>query len=108
MMQEIAGLGVAWWVDDFGTGFSSISHLRDLPITGLKLDQSFTSGLTLSDTPATRLAQGLVGLASGLGLATVAEGIETVEQSEVLSAQGWKYGQGWLFGRPVAALPNPA
>ncbi len=102
-MQEIAGLGVAWWVDDFGTGYSSISHLRDLPITGLKLDQSFTAGLTLVDTQATKLSQGLVGLAEGLGLKTIAEGIETVEQSAVLIRQGWQQGQGWLYGKPAAA-----
>ena len=107
-MQELADLGVAWWVDDFGTGFSSISHLRDLPITGLKLDQSFTTGLTFNDTPAVQLSRGLVGLASGLGLQTVAEGIETVEQSQVLQSQGWICGQGWLFGRPMPEVPTPA
>ena len=92
-MEEIAGLGVVWWVDDFGTGFSSISHLRDLPISGLKLDQSFTSGLTLNDSRAVRLSLGLAGLASGLALQTVAEGIETPEQSTVLASQGWVFGQ---------------
>ena len=102
-MGEIAGLGVAWWVDDFGIGYSSISHLRDLPITGLKLDQSFTAGLTLVDSQATKLSQGLVGLAEGLGLQTIAEGIETVEQSAVLIQQGWQQGQGWLYGKPAAA-----
>ena len=107
-MEAIAGLGVSWWVDDFGTGFSSISHLRDLPIAGLKLDQSFTRTLTLEETASTRLAQGLVGLAQGLGLQTIAEGVETEQQKEALIRQGWKYGQGWLFGRPVAALPSPA
>jgi PAS domain S-box-containing protein/diguanylate cyclase (GGDEF)-like protein len=106
-MDAIAGLGVSWWVDDFGTGFSSISHLRDLPIAGLKLDQSFTSGLTAEATPAVHLAQGLVGLAEGLGLQTVAEGVETVEQAAVLLAQGWQYGQGWLYGRAIASLPTP-
>jgi diguanylate cyclase (GGDEF)-like protein/PAS domain S-box-containing protein len=97
-MEQLASLGISWWVDDFGTGFSSISHLRDLPIAGLKLDQSFTRTLTLADTHATRLAQGLVGLAEGLGLATIAEGIETREQSQVLIGQGWQRGQGMLYG----------
>jgi EAL domain-containing protein (putative c-di-GMP-specific phosphodiesterase class I) len=98
-MEQLAGLGVAWWVDDFGTGFSSISHLRDLPISGLKLDRTFTAGLTLNDTHATRLAQGLAGLAAGLGLQTVAEGVETIEQVNVLMSQGWQMGQGWLYGQ---------
>ena len=103
-MRTLADLGVSWWVDDFGTGFSSISHLRDLPVTGLKLDQSFTSGITADDSHATRLAQGLVGLADGLGLQTIAEGIETVVQAEILAHQGWQMGQGWLFGRPARHL----
>ncbi len=103
-MVALADVGIAWWVDDFGTGFSSISHLRDLPISGLKLDQSFTSGLTLDDDRAERLAQGLVGLADGLGLKTVAEGVETQEQANILAAQGWQLGQGWLYGK-AAPLP---
>ncbi len=100
-MREIADLGVSWWVDDFGTGYSSIAHLRDLPIAGLKLDQSFTAGVTVEDSYATRLAKGLAGLAHGLGLLTIAEGIETIEQEQVLAAQGWSVGQGWLYGRPT-------
>lgn len=104
-MQAIADAGVAWWVDDFGTGFSSISHLRDLPIAGLKLDRTFTAGVTLADSHVNRLSQGLAGLAEGLGLLTIAEGVETVEQSLVLASQGWQMGQGWLYGKaaPVVA-----
>ena len=69
----VEGAGVRWWVDDFGTGYSSISHLRDLPITGMKLDRSFTAGITDRTTRNARLALGLAGLAAGLGLDTVAE-----------------------------------
>lgn len=100
-MRALAQLGVSWWVDDFGTGYSSISHLRDLPIAGLKLDQSFTAGITRAETQATRLSEGLLALAAGLGLETIAEGVETEEQAEVLAAQGWQVGQGWLFGPPA-------
>lgn len=103
-MQQVADLGVRWWVDDFGTGYSSIAHLRDLPIHGLKLDRSFTAGLP-EDATCHRLALGLVGLAHGLGLGTIAEGVETAEQAAVLAEQGWEHGQGWLYGRPV---PKPA
>ena len=99
-MRQVADLGVRWWVDDFGTGYSSIAHLRDLPIHGLKLDRSFTSGLP-DDATCRRLALGLVGLARGLGLGTIAEGVETAEQAEVLAEQGWEHGQGWLYGRPT-------
>lgn len=100
-MRSIAGLGITWWVDDFGTGYSSIAHLRDLPIGGLKLDRTFTAGITGSDDHPTRLASGLVGLAHGLGLATIAEGVETPTQSAVLLGQGWEMGQGWLYGGPA-------
>jgi diguanylate cyclase (GGDEF)-like protein/PAS domain S-box-containing protein len=95
--------GVRWWVDDFGTGYSSISHLRDLAIHGLKLDRSFTSGLVDGDESAQRLAHGLAGLAAGLGLATVAEGIEDALSASMLRDQGWQMGQGWHYGRPAPA-----
>ena len=98
-MLELTSLGVTWWVDDFGTGYSSITHLRDLPIQGLKLDRSFVDGMT-TDPTRSRLALGLAGLARGLGLRTVAEGVETPEQAALLVAQGWEMGQGWLYGRP--------
>jgi EAL domain-containing protein (putative c-di-GMP-specific phosphodiesterase class I) len=97
-MAEVAALGVRWWVDDFGTGYSSISHLRDLPITGLKLDRTFTAGITHRDTRNASIALGLAGLAAGLGLDTVAEGVETARQASTLSEQGWQMGQGHLFG----------
>ena len=100
-MQRIADLGVRWYVDDFGTGYSSISHLRDLPVAGLKLDLSFTAGIRDHDLTSTRLAQALAGLANGLHLDTVAEGIENDSEADVLAAQGWRHGQGWLFGRPA-------
>jgi diguanylate cyclase (GGDEF)-like protein/PAS domain S-box-containing protein len=100
-MTGLADVGVRWFVDDFGTGYSSLSHLRDLPIAGLKLDLSFTAGLDSGDPTCTHLAHALAGLAEGLGLDTVAEGVETRRQVEVLSSQGWKHGQGWLYGRPT-------
>jgi PAS domain S-box-containing protein/diguanylate cyclase (GGDEF)-like protein len=103
-MTSLADRGIGWWVDDFGTGFSSISHLRELPISGLKLDKSFTDDVTHEDTRASRLALGLVGLAGGLGLSTVAEGIERAEQANVLAEQGWQMGQGYLYGQAAALL----
>jgi PAS domain S-box-containing protein/diguanylate cyclase (GGDEF)-like protein len=102
-MHALAAVGLSWWVDDFGTGFSSISHLRDLPITGLKLDRSFTADLADGSLRAHQLAQGLAGLAKGLGLRTIAEGVENEEQARILSEQGWEMGQGWLFGKPGPA-----
>ncbi|MEI8080302.1 MAG: EAL domain-containing protein [Actinomycetes bacterium] len=102
-LNQMADAGIGLWADDFGTGFSSVAHLRDLPLTGLKLDKSFTASLNDPSSPAYQIADGLSGLAAGLGIATVAEGIETPLQAQRVAAAGWTYGQGWVFSRP-----NPA
>lgn len=102
-LEHVRGLGVGVHVDDFGTGFSSIALLRQLPVTGLKLDASFVRDLTVDDSPANALAAGLAGLAKGLGLEATAEGIETRGQALTLQRQGWTHGQGWLYGKPAAA-----
>jgi diguanylate cyclase (GGDEF)-like protein/PAS domain S-box-containing protein len=104
-LLHVRDLGVGIHMDDFGTGFSSISLLRDLPVTGIKLDRSFTSLLTLEDSPPNVLAAGLAGLAEGLHLQSIAEGVETGDQAAILREQGWTHGQGWYYGRPQ---PVPA
>jgi diguanylate cyclase (GGDEF)-like protein/PAS domain S-box-containing protein len=110
-IDRLAALGVRWWIDDFGTGFSSISHLRDLPIHGIKLDRSFTASIGDGDLKSVRLAQALAGLAEGLGLATVAEGVESVAEAAALLEFGWQKAQGWLYGKAaplqVGADPPP-
>lgn len=98
---QIAGMGVSWWVDDFGTGFSSLSHLRDLPISGLKLDRSFVD--TIHESRTFALIDGILSLANRMGLHTVAEGIETEEQAAALARMGWSVGQGWLFAPGMPA-----
>jgi len=97
----IRDLGVGLHVDDFGTGFSSIALLRDLPVTGLKLDASFVAGLDGREDSTDTLATGLAALVTHLGLTGVAEGVETEVQAEALTRQGWQHGQGYLFGRPA-------
>ena len=103
-MDRLVEFGIRWYVDDFGTGYSSISHLRDMPIAGLKLDLSFTAQLSSDDPNSERLAKALAGLAAGLQLDTIAEGVETPSQAAILTAEGWKHGQGYLYGRPVSDL----
>jgi EAL domain-containing protein (putative c-di-GMP-specific phosphodiesterase class I) len=98
-MQQIADAGIKWYVDDFGTGYSSISHLQNLPISGLKLDLSFSQGLITGNRRSLRLTQALAGLSMGLDLDTVAEGVSDRAQAAILWGQGWRRGQGWLFGR---------
>ena len=102
-LVELIDAGLGLWADDFGTGYSTLAHLRDLPLTGLKLDRSFTAALADPSSAAYRIADGLAGLADGLGLLTVAEGIETPQQARRVAAAGWLHGQGWLFGRPSTA-----
>jgi diguanylate cyclase (GGDEF)-like protein len=99
-MARLADLGVTWWVDDFGTGYSSISHLRDLPVGGLKLDRSFTMGVASGDQRSIRVAQGLAGLARGLAMRMVVEGVQGERDAAILLGQGWTLAQGFVFGRP--------
>lgn len=98
-MTSLAQRGVVWWVDDFGTGYSSISHLRDLPVGGLKLDRSFTVGVASGDQRSIRVSQGLAGLARGLALRMVVEGVQGERDAAILLGQGWTFAQGWYFGR---------
>ena len=106
-LTALRELGIGVHVDDFGTGFSSIALLRDLPISGIKLDMSFTRRLTGDGGTTEVLAEGLARLGQGLGLVGIAEGVETEEQARILAAQGWPRGQGWLFGRPQPEPLDP-
>jgi EAL domain-containing protein (putative c-di-GMP-specific phosphodiesterase class I) len=81
--------------------------LRDLPVTGVKLDLRFVHDLTSGKSQANALTYGLSGLVNGMHLTGIAEGIETEMQAHILRAQGWECGQGYYFGRP-AAMPISA
>ncbi|WP_082098824.1 putative bifunctional diguanylate cyclase/phosphodiesterase [Demequina iriomotensis] len=96
-LTELRNAGVPILLDDFGTGVSPLSYLRDLPVSGVKLDMSFVAGIP-EDPAGARVSRALGALARELGLATIAEGIETEAQAEFLADCGWRYGQGWLFG----------
>jgi EAL domain-containing protein (putative c-di-GMP-specific phosphodiesterase class I) len=93
-------------VDDFGTGFGALSYLRDLPISGIKVDRSFTAGLG-TDQPSERIVEALTGLGRGLGVDVIVEGVETEQQRELLAALGAEHAQGYLFGKPEPVL-SPA
>lgn len=94
--------GVRVAIDDFGTGYSSLSRLRTLPVDVVKIDRSFI-GEILDPSSAVPLVTNTISMAHGLGLEVVAEGIETSHQLAFLTAAGCQTGQGYLFGRPVAA-----
>ncbi|WP_432496957.1 putative bifunctional diguanylate cyclase/phosphodiesterase [Kineococcus gypseus] len=97
-LQRLSAAGVPLAVDDFGTGYSALSYLRRLPVSVLKLDRSFLADVP-GDPAAERVTAAVLGLAHGLGLQAVAEGVESAEQAEHLRAQGWDLAQGWFFGR---------
>lgn len=99
-LQRLDDLGVRLVVDDFGTGFSALSYLRDLPVSGIKVDRSFTSGLG-QNAQCDRIVEALTGLAQGLEVDLVAEGVETEQQRTQLAELGCVHAQGYLFGRPA-------
>jgi diguanylate cyclase (GGDEF)-like protein len=98
----LKGLGVRIAIDDFGTGYSSLAYLRRFPIDMLKVAREFVDGLG-RDAHDDVITHAIVELANTLGLLTVAEGIETEQQSETLAALGCDIAQGYLFSRPIEA-----
>ena len=94
------GFGVA--IDDFGTGYSSLAYLRDLPVTTLKVDRSFVADIS-SSLDALAIVASVVDLARAVGVAVIAEGVETPEQSAVLQRLGCVDGQGWLWSPALPA-----
>jgi diguanylate cyclase (GGDEF)-like protein len=99
-LRQIKALGVQIALDDFGTGYSSLATLRAFPFDKIKIDRSFIVGIA-SGGQDTAIVRAVLGLARGLGLPTVAEGVETEAQLAVLRETGCEEVQGWLIGRPA-------
>ena len=103
LFTRLKALGVQIAIDDFGTGFSSLSLLRSLPIDRIKIDRAFVQALP-DDKHSRELCRTIVQLASSLGMAVTAEGIETQPQRQFLQSLRCEEGQGYLFSHP---LPEP-
>jgi diguanylate cyclase (GGDEF)-like protein len=101
-LNTLKRFGVQIAIDDFGTGFSSLSTLASLPVDIIKIDRSFVSGQP-SAAPSRPMLEGILGLASKLSLAVIAEGIEEPEQLDLLHDLGCTMGQGYLLARPAPA-----
>jgi diguanylate cyclase (GGDEF)-like protein/PAS domain S-box-containing protein len=99
-LAAIKALGVGLAVDDFGTGYSSLAYLQRFPMDVLKIDKSFVDGVAGQGRGAA-LARTIVALGDSLGMFTVAEGVETEAQRAALLALGCRFGQGYLFARPM-------
>ena len=101
-LAAIRALGVQICIDDFGTGQSSLAYLHRFPIDVLKIDRFFINRMTEQKRDL-ELVRGILGLCHSLGVAVVAEGVETQEQAAILGGLGCEYGQGYLFGRAMSA-----
>ncbi|MGD0630197.1 MAG: EAL domain-containing protein [Terracidiphilus sp.] len=102
VLASLRRLGVSVLLDDFGTGYSSLNHLHSFPFDVLKIDRSFVSRMTEGDQPM-QIVRTIIELARVLGMDVVAEGIETCEQYLLLRQLGCRFGQGYLFARPLSA-----
>lgn len=106
IVGELKAMGCKLALDDFGTGYSSLQHLQSLHFDELKIDQSFIRAM-IADRSSRKIVAAIIGLGHSLDLETIAEGIETEEQSDMLIWLGCEQGQGWRYGRPEASDKLP-
>ena len=102
MLEELVAFGVHISVDDFGTGFSSLSYLKRFPIHELKIDRSFIDGI-VNDSDDRAISSAIIALAANLEMKVVAEGVELSDQHSELNGLGCGHGQGYFYARPMPA-----
>jgi EAL domain-containing protein (putative c-di-GMP-specific phosphodiesterase class I) len=103
ILRRLKSLGVRIAMDDFGTGYSSLSYLQSFPFDKIKIDQSFISNVR-SNPQSAAIVRAVIGLAHGLDLPVLAEGVETKAQLDFLAAESCNEVQGYLMGRPYPIL----
>jgi sensor c-di-GMP phosphodiesterase-like protein len=101
-LQALYQSGIQISIDDFGTGYSNLKQLKKINCHFLKIDRSFVMEIE-EDSIKSSLIPHVVNIAAQLNLKVIAEGIENTNQQQVLAGLGVKYGQGWVFGKPVSA-----
>ena len=101
-MHALKQLGATIAMDDFGTGYSNLAYLQKLPIDVLKIDRSFVTGM-LADRDKIAIVRAILSLAQALGMDTTAEGIETNDLAQTLTALGCTFGQGYVYAKPLEA-----
>lgn len=99
-MNELKANGISFSLDDFGTGFSSLSSLKRLPLDQLKIDQSFVHDM-MTDPNDAAIVRMVIALGQSMGIAVIAEGVETEEQKNYLAVHGCNHYQGYFFSKPV-------
>ena len=102
LLGRLRKTGVKVWLDDFGTGFSGLSHLRRVPVDGVKIDRSFIADM-LRDPDDLALTTAIIAMAHSLGITVVAEGVEKEGQFNLLRERGCDLAQGYWLGYPVTA-----
>jgi len=102
LLAKLRGTGVKVWLDDFGTGFSGLSHLRRVPVDGVKIDRSFIADV-LRDPDDLALTTAIIAMAHSLGITVIAEGVEQEGQFTILRERGCDLAQGYWLGYPVDA-----
>ncbi|MFD2578500.1 EAL domain-containing protein [Novosphingobium colocasiae] len=103
MFAALKGVGVRLALDDFGTGYSSLGYLKKAPFDKIKIDQSFVRGATIPESRNGAIISSIVSLAEALGMETTAEGVETLDELDLVRVLGCSHIQGYIYARPLSA-----